>query len=94
MLARCDLSSILVAGRVLTDADVSALSAYLEPPWRARQRRLDARDRAIREALAALASNSDHGKDSLREFTQRLPRRGVRAATSAAARRGAAGAAC
>ncbi len=37
---------------------------------------------------------TDHGKDSLREFTQRLPRRGVRAATSAAARRGAAGAAC
>lgn len=32
----------------------------------------------------------DHGKNSLREFTQRLPHRGVRAAISAAARRAAA----
>jgi len=34
--------------------------------------------------------NMDHGKDSLCEFTQKPPRHGVRAATSAAARRAAA----
>ena len=72
MLARCDLSSILVAGRVLTDADVSALSAYLEPPWRARQRRLNARDAAIRKALAGF---SEMGTTSAaRELATRLRR--------------------
>lgn len=50
-----DVSAILTPGRVLTADDVLALSDLVEPPWKRRQRRLDARDRAIREALDALA---------------------------------------
>lgn len=50
-----DVSAILIPGRVLTADDVFALSDLIEPPWKRRQRRLDARDHAIREALDALA---------------------------------------
>jgi hypothetical protein len=46
------LSEILTPGRILSEADVLALSERLEPAWRARQRRLDARDAAIRVAAA------------------------------------------
>lgn len=50
-----DLSAVLTPGRVLTADDVFALSDLIEQPWRRRQRRLDARDSAIRETLDALA---------------------------------------
>ncbi len=50
-----DLSAVLTPGRVLTADDVFALSDLIEQPWRRRQRRLDARDSAIRAALGAFA---------------------------------------
>ena len=53
-------------------------------------------ERTIQTGVGSVAVQQvkDHGKDLLREFTQRAPRRSVRAATLAAARRAAAGAAC
>ncbi len=47
--------AILTPGRILTADDVFTLSDLIEPPWKRRQRRLDSRDCAIREALNALA---------------------------------------
>ena len=41
-------------------------------------------------SLPPIAASTDQGKDSCREFTQKPPRRGVRAASSAATRRAAA----
>ena len=50
------LAEILVPNRVLSADDVATLRAALgTAPWEARQARLDARDNAIRAALAALA---------------------------------------
>jgi len=51
-----DLGDVLRPGRVLTVDDVAALQAALGTPgWRVRQERLDARDAAVRDALAELA---------------------------------------
>ncbi|MBV9859876.1 MAG: hypothetical protein JO038_07230 [Alphaproteobacteria bacterium] len=48
------LDDILRPGRTLTTDDVLTLSERLESPSRARQRRLDERDRLIRTAAAEL----------------------------------------
>lgn len=66
------ISAILTAGRVLTQQDVLLLSAELEPAWIRRQRRLNARDAAIRKALAGF---SEMGTTSAaREVETRLRR--------------------
>ncbi len=49
------LAELLVPGRTLTEADALALSAALESPSAHRDRRLDMRDQAIREAVEGLA---------------------------------------
>ena len=50
------LAEILVPNRVLSAEDVATLQAAIgSAPWEARAARLDARDDAIRTALAALA---------------------------------------
>ncbi|MDT7952389.1 MAG: hypothetical protein RQ966_12875 [Acetobacteraceae bacterium] len=49
------LDTILVAGRPLLAEDVEFLAGQLgEPPWRARRRRLDARDAAVRDLARRL----------------------------------------
>lgn len=50
MAALRSLPVALTPGHVLTEADLVALSDALEPAWRGRQRRLDLRDVAVREA--------------------------------------------
>lgn len=50
-----EITNLLVPGHVLSADDVATLLAALSAaPWEARQARLDARDKAIRAALAAL----------------------------------------
>ena len=54
-----DLGSILRPGHVLTVEEVLALSARLEPGWRVRRRRLEARNAAIRDARAFFPEEAD-----------------------------------
>jgi hypothetical protein len=56
-----DLAEVLRPGHVLSEADVLALSAALEPPWKTRQRRQGRRADAIRVAMAATGAATRHG---------------------------------
>jgi len=51
------LLAALRPGHVLSAEDIDLLHRLREEPWQARQRRLDARDRAIREVRPCMAGH-------------------------------------